>query len=100
MSSSEHTAFRKAEKHFKNRAVVGKRGKAQLPTLRQHGVVDLSRPIHDEILAAGWWGDLPSADKEGGRDLKSLTLSDGRIGWQLGEGTSLALVLLTLQAAF
>ena len=94
MSTSEHTAFRKTEKHFKNRAVFGKRSRAQLPSLRQHGVVDLSRPLDDEVLAAGWWGDEPAAEMMGGRDLRSISLSDGRVGWKLGEGKLLDIQVL------
>ncbi|KAL0241944.1 alkylated DNA repair protein AlkB [Cryptococcus tetragattii IND107] len=54
-TSSTLTAFRQAEKHFKNRA-----NKDIYPSLRQwqDRLIDLSRPDsqeEDEIWAAGWW---------------------------------------------
>lgn len=88
-SESTHSEFRKTEKHFKNRAKQDRRAKVELPSLRLHGVVDLSRPTHgvDVVQDAGWWGshDAPGSPC-GGRDLKPVRLATGHTGWVLGEG--------------
>ncbi|WVQ82652.1 alkylated DNA repair protein AlkB [Cryptococcus sp. DSM 104549] len=107
--SSTHTAFRLAEKHFKNRAL-----KTHLPSLRQwqHLLVDHSRPPQqedDELWRAGWWspehevlpapsrrqrvrkgkerekdrGERPEMSCEG---LKKVVLGDGKTGWIVAPG--------------
>jgi hypothetical protein len=98
---SSHTPFRLTEKHFKNRSQPLK-----LPSLRQHRVLDLSRPdevADDEVWKAGWWspendtagrvrrgkgkererGERPEVETEG---LKRLRMNDGRIGWLVAPG--------------
>ncbi|WWC66508.1 alkylated DNA repair protein AlkB [Kwoniella pini CBS 10737] len=120
-ASTHHTAFRLAEKHFKNRAV-----KDKYPSLRKYGdsLVDLSRPNKqedDELWKAGWWS--PANDYEGStsnwkawvfasykgkeRDLgerphltmsglKEVKLGDGRVGWIVAPGCILIPNLLSI----
>lgn len=89
-SSPSQSVFRRVEKHFKNRQTVGKKRVACLPSLRQHGVIDLSRrdEVEDEVQAAGWWGSETPEDRFGGRNMAEIRLTDGKTGWVLGEGTA------------
>ncbi|WVW82433.1 alkylated DNA repair protein AlkB [Kwoniella bestiolae CBS 10118] len=109
--TNQYTAFRLAEKHFKNRAVKNK-----FPSLRkyQDSLVDLSRPDRqedDEVWKAGWWSpdhepNMTSSgtswkpwkmgkgkEKEQGvrpdlpmSDLEAIQLEDGREGWIVAPG--------------
>ncbi|WWC86377.1 alkylated DNA repair protein AlkB [Kwoniella dendrophila CBS 6074] len=102
--TTQYTAFRLAEKHFKNRA-----SRDKLPSLRkyQDTLVDLSRPHRQEddpLWHAGWWSPLNDADvksaswmpwtfgkgkerDKGERpelsisELKEIQLKDGKVGW-------------------
>ena len=94
-----YTAFRLAEKHFKNRASPG-----YLPALRDapstRQVVDLSRSEKeedDEVWQAGWWGPSGQNVKKGkqrARGERSLLddpyeridIGGGKIGHVLAEG--------------
>ncbi|WWC58473.1 alkylated DNA repair protein AlkB [Kwoniella dejecticola CBS 10117] len=108
---TQHTAFRLAEKHFKNRAL-----KDKYPSLRkyQDKLIDLSRPDQQEddpLWKAGWWS--PWNDYDGSnsswkawvfgkgkgkeRDLgerpilstsemTEIQLSDGKAGWIVAPG--------------
>ncbi|WVR05994.1 alkylated DNA repair protein AlkB [Kwoniella sp. DSM 27419] len=104
--SSNYTAFRLTEKHFKNRAVKG-----HLPSLRryQQSLVDLSRPSDqnvDPVWQAGWWspendlesdpsqprrrkgkerakGERPELDYSA---LERVTMTDGRTGYLVATG--------------
>lgn len=106
-ASSALTAFRQAEKHFKNRA-----NKDIYPSLRQwqDRLIDLSRPDsqeEDEIWAAGWWSpdhDVVPAATSGRRrkgvekkdkgerpeldiaSLESLSLHGGKTGYIVAPG--------------
>ncbi|TYJ56485.1 alkylated DNA repair protein AlkB [Cryptococcus floricola] len=106
MQDSAHSAFRLAEKHFKNRA-----HKDSFPSLRQwqRSLLDLSRPAaeeHDELWRAGWWcpdhdTTSPSSAKRSKKtkakdkghrpeqariDLTSLELPDGKVGYVVADG--------------
>ncbi|OCF55339.1 alkylated DNA repair protein AlkB [Kwoniella mangroviensis CBS 10435] len=107
---NQFTAFRQAEKHFKNRAV-----KDKYPSLRkyQDSLVDLSRPEQqedDEVWKAGWWSPDHEPDARSNRsdwkpclfkgkekdkgtrpdlptsDLKPIQLNDGRTGCIVAPG--------------
>ncbi|WRT64267.1 alkylated DNA repair protein AlkB [Kwoniella shivajii] len=108
-TTSKYTAFRLAEKHYKNRSVKGK-----FPSLRLHqdSLIDLSRPISkedDPVWLAGWWspfnesddfnhswkpwnsskgkerdkGERPDIDTSG---MKQIQLADGKQGWVVAPG--------------
>ncbi|WVQ77070.1 alkylated DNA repair protein AlkB [Cryptococcus sp. DSM 104548] len=104
MQDSAHTAFRLAEKHFKNRA-----NKGSFPSLRQWqgSLIDLSRPLEeedDELWQAGWWSpdnDETSqvtrrtnkkAKERGHRPeqtnnyLTSMELPDGKVAYVVADG--------------
>lgn len=57
-SQETYTPFRLTEKHFKSHRL-----KDVYPSLREHDVLDLSRPPglqeEDEVWRAGWWGPRP-----------------------------------------
>ena len=99
--TSSHTPFRLAEKYFKNRSKPG-----VLPSLRNIGIVDLSRTDKeedDEVWRAGWWGtevELGKKVRKGKErsrwerpalDIDSfgferIFLEDGKVGWIVAEG--------------
>ena len=97
--NSSYTAFRLAEKHFKNRATPG-----HLPTLRDapstRPVVDLSRTekeADDEVWQAGWWGPSDQNVKKGKQRARGerplldspferIDIGGGKVGHILAEG--------------
>ncbi|OCF45336.1 alkylated DNA repair protein AlkB [Kwoniella heveanensis CBS 569] len=108
---TQYTAFRQAEKHFKNRAHKG-----HLPSIRKYlpTLVDLSRPRsggqeEDPVWKAGWWSpendvdpaSVPDGKKKNSKgkerekgerpeidysDLERIKLSDGRKGYIVAPG--------------
>lgn len=111
LPDTQYTAFRRTEKHFKDRSIRGR-----LPPLHGQKVLDLSRPAEqeeDEVWQAGWWGAQPGDEgamqwrkwKKGKERMKgerpeqpyegamaglrSIDLEDGWEGWVVADGTSL-----------
>lgn len=104
LPDTQYTAFRLAEKHWKDRSVNGR-----LPSLHDQDVVDLSRPElqeDDPVWQAGWWGATPGDEqasrwrkwKKGKerargerpeactRGAKKITLRSGHDAWVVAEG--------------
>ena len=96
--SRPYTAFRLAEKHFKNRSKPG-----QLPCLRgcraARAAVDFSRPERQEddpVWRAGWWGPEGQKLKKGKERARgerpepdfarSSVDCNGRTGFVVAEG--------------
>lgn len=100
---SSWTPFRQVEKHFKSRHVPH-----TTPALPA-GMVDLSRPERveeDEVWLSGWWGDEEDEVTvryrrrkgkerargerrgEGSEGVRTVRLTDGRIGYVVAEGES------------
>ena len=100
---TQYTAFRLAERYYKNRSVPG-----VYPSLLNRGVVDLSRPLDQEddpVWQAGWWAPPPAhprrsrkgKERERGErpaqdyaHLHRIVLADGNDAWLLAPGTSLS----------
>ena len=101
--STQYTAFRLAERYYKNRSVPG-----VYPSLLNRGVVDLSRPLeqeNDPVWQAGWWAPPPAQQRRSrkGKErergerpaqdyahLHRIVLADGKDAWLLAPGTSLS----------
>lgn len=100
--TTQHSAFRLTEKHFKKRSIKG-----TTPSLHGHTALDLSRPEAIEVDAvwqAGWWGPEESLydvkhrlrkgkERERGErgendmgGMREVRLKDGRKGWVVAEG--------------
>lgn len=104
--SSEYSAFRTVEKYFKSRQPIAstsngtpllkkrfkRRGDPSLtyPSLREQGVLDLSRPTEeeqDEVRKAGWVVD---EDVSGGRRVRKVKLKGSENdAYIVGDGTRL-----------
>jgi alkylated DNA repair protein alkB family protein 1 len=121
--SPTHSAFRLAEKHFKNRATWALPALRGLPPDLCRPVLDVSRPANaedDEVFLAGWWGeaydedaDTPKRKKKASRkgkerargerpdlgELPRVVLADGRAGYVVSEGMYRPQYLADKQAA-